>query len=224
MPIMILLRHGQSLWNAANLFTGWVDVPLSSQGIQEALNAGKTIADTPVDAIYTSTLIRAQQTVMLAMSEHHSKKVPVVIHETGSRELQWGAIHSDTAKANTIPVHKDWQLNERYYGELQGCNKEQMREKYGAEQVKIWRRSFDTPPPEGESLAMTAERTIPHLKNVLIPSLEEGNNILVSAHGNSLRSIIMEIKGLSTEAVLDLEIATGTPLFYQYDDGVFHAQ
>ncbi|MCH9644557.1 MAG: 2,3-bisphosphoglycerate-dependent phosphoglycerate mutase [Gammaproteobacteria bacterium] len=224
MPIMILLRHGQSMWNAANLFTGWVDVPLSSQGIQEALEAGKQIADTPIDCIYTSTLMRAQQTAMIAMAQHHSQKVPMMLHEEGSQQQTWSKIYSEQTEQDMIPVHADWHLNERYYGELQGCNKQQTREKYGEEQVKIWRRSFDVPPPEGESLEMTAKRTIPYLNETIIPALQQGNNILVSAHGNSLRSIVMEIEGLSKEAVLQLEIATGVPIFYQYKDGKFHAQ
>lgn len=221
---MILLRHGQSLWNAANLYTGWVDVPLSLQGIDEALNAGKKIADIPIDTIFTSTLMRAQQTAMLAMANHHSQKTPIIVHDNNAKQLEWSKIYSEETQSNTIPVYTNWHLNERYYGKLQGRNKQQTREEFGAEQVKIWRRSYDTPPPEGESLEMTAKRTIPYLNQQLIPALKEGNNILVSAHGNSLRSIIMELEQLSQQQVLQLEIATGMPLIYHYKDNKFHAQ
>jgi 2,3-bisphosphoglycerate-dependent phosphoglycerate mutase len=222
MPKMILLRHGQSLWNKANLFTGWVDVPLSQQGIDEAIAAGKTIAEIPIDCVYTSLLIRAQMTALLALNEHVNQHTPILLHEGNDKMAEWSVIHSDKAKEDILPVYLDWRLNERAYGELQGADKQDMRDKYGDEQVKIWRRSYDVPPPDGESLEMTAKRTIPCLKERILPELEQGKTVLVSAHGNSLRSIVMDIEHLTEEEVLELEIATGQPIIYEFKEGRFN--
>lgn len=220
MPTLILLRHGQSVWNQANLFTGWVDVPLSMQGVTEAFDAGEMVADEPIDLIFTSTLMRAQQTAMLTMLKHHSGKVPTMIHDQA--ELNERAkIYDKQSLENTMPVYIDWRLNERYYGALQGLNKQATREKYGDEQVKIWRRSYDTPPPEGESLAMTAERTLPCLHERIIPYLDEGKNVLIAAHGNSLRSIVMYLENLDKKQVLALELPTGKPRIYEYKNKQF---
>lgn len=220
MSQLILLRHGQSMWNMDNRFTGWVDVPLSGKGVEEALQAGREIADQPIDMIFTSTLVRAQQTAMLAMSQHRSKKVPIMQHPTGQM-AERTKIYASDAEDNSIPVFTDWHLNERYYGELQGANKQQTRDKYGDEQVHIWRRSFDVPPPAGESLAMTCERTIPYFTQHIVPTLADGQSILVAAHGNSLRSIVMHLENLSPEQVLQLEIATGVPRIYKYSNSDF---
>ncbi len=205
-----------------NLFTGWVDVPLSDKGIEEAIQAGKDIKDIPVDLIITTTLIRAQMTALLAMAHHNSGKVPIIIHPEGEEHSEWRTIYNEETKRETIPVYCAWELNERMYGELQGLNKAEMAEKYGAEQVHIWRRSYNTPPPKGESLKMTAERSIPYFNQKIVPLLKEGKNILVSAHGNSLRSIIMELDGLTKEEVLQLEIPTGKPILYEYTEGTIH--
>lgn len=221
MPKMILLRHGQSLWNQANLFTGWVDVPLSQQGINEAIAAGKTIAEVPIDCVYTSLLIRAQMTALLALNEHKAGKTPVLYHSGHDKMSAWSRIPEENKQDNILPVRLDWRLNERAYGDLQGANKQAMRDKYGDEQVKIWRRSYDVPPPNGESLEMTAKRTIPCLNECIVPDLQQGNTVLVAAHGNSLRSIVMEIEGLSQDQVLNLEIATGQPIIYEFRDNQF---
>ncbi len=221
MSKLILLRHGQSKWNQLNLFTGWVDVPLSGKGIEEALAAGETIRDIPIDVIVTSTLMRAQMTAMLAMTLHSSGKVPVILHPGEGKLESWGTIHSEIAKQQTVPVIRCWELNERMYGELQGMNKDEMREKFGADQIKIWRRSYDSAPPEGESLAKTAERSIPYFEEKIVPMLAEGLNVFVSAHGNSLRSIIMDLDNLTKEQVVQLEIPTGIPIIYDYTNGNF---
>jgi 2,3-bisphosphoglycerate-dependent phosphoglycerate mutase len=213
---LILLRHGQSMWNLDNRFTGWVDVPLSKQGVEEALQAGKQLASQPIDVVYTSTLIRAQHTAMLVMSQHQSKKTPIMQHESELMHKRT-AIYAEHAKENSIAVIADWHLNERYYGELQGCNKAETIEKYGKDQVHIWRRSFDVPPPKGESLKMTCERTIPYFEKQIMPRLAKGENILLAAHGNSLRSIIMQIENLSAEEILSVEVATGVPIIYNFD-------
>ncbi len=224
MALLILMRHGESEWNKLNQFTGWVDVSLSEKGIQEAIDGGREIKDIPIDVIFISTLIRSQLTAMLAMSQHSEGKIPVVMHQGDEKLEQWGKIYSEEAKENTIPCYVSWEINERMYGELQGYNKKKTAEKYGDEQVKIWRRSYSTPPPSGESLQMTAERTIPYFENTIVPHVKEGKNVLVSAHGNSLRSIIMDLDGLSEEEVVSLEIPTGKPIIYAYENGKFIKQ
>jgi len=191
----VLIRHGQSLWNAENKFTGWTDIGLSEKGIKEAENAGKKLEDVEFDVVHTSALIRAQKTAEI--------------------------IIENNKKSKGIPVHKDKRLNERHYGSLQGLNKKETAEKYGAEQVHIWRRSFDVPPPDGESLKMNAERTLPYFKENIIGDLKNGKNVLVAAHGNSLRSIVMFIENISKEDVVKLEIQTGVPRTYVFENDIF---
>lgn len=190
MPLLILLRHGQSQWNLENRFTGWVDVPLSELGEREAKSAGGKIKSIKVDVAYTSVLKRANETLRLAL---------------------------ESAGITQIPIIRDPALNERHYGELQGLNKEETARKFGAEQVHIWRRSYDIAPPGGESLKGTAMRTIPYFKKVILPELKTGKNVLIAAHGNSLRSIVMEIEKLTPEQILKVEIPTGVPLVYEFD-------
>ncbi len=214
---LILMRHGQSEWNKQNLFTGWVDIPLSAEGIQESLAGGKKIAEVPIDVIFVSSLIRAQMTAMLAMVGHQSGKVPCVMHPGQGKLETWAKIYSKGAEENCIPVVTAWELNERMYGKLQGMNKQEMKDQFGVEQVQRWRRSFDEAPPEGESLAMTAARTIPYFKAQILPLLKEGKNVFISAHGNSLRSIAMFLDNLSKEQVVQLELATGEPILYSFE-------
>jgi 2,3-bisphosphoglycerate-dependent phosphoglycerate mutase len=218
---LILMRHGQSIWNQYNIFTGCVDIPLSAEGIQEALEGGRQIQNEPIDIIFTSALIRAQMTAMIAMTVHSSKKVPVILHTGEGRMEEWGRIYSETALLETIPVICAWELNERWYGELQGVNKKELADKFGADQVLIWRRSFDVPPPSGESLEMTAARTIPYFEKTIVSCLKQGKNVFVAAHGNSLRSIIMDLDQLSPKEVIKLELATGLPIIYTYENGKF---
>jgi 2,3-bisphosphoglycerate-dependent phosphoglycerate mutase len=213
---LILMRHGESEWNRKNLFTGWVDIPLSTKGVEEAIEGGKKIAHVPIDVIFTSSLIRAQMTAMLAMLHHASHKVPCIQHPHEGKLEEWAQIYGEAAKEECIPVYNAWELNERMYGRLQGMNKQEMREKFGNEQVQIWRRSFDEEPPEGESLAMTAARSIPYFKTKILPLLKEGKNVFISAHGNSLRSIVMFLDDLTKDQVVHLELATGMPLLYTF--------
>ncbi len=194
MARLILVRHGQSVWNASNRFTGWTDVGLSEQGVEEAEDAGRQLSDIRIDIVHTSDLVRAQRTAEIIMQ-----------HNEASED---------------VPTKYDWRLNERHYGALQGLNKAETAERHGAEQVHIWRRSFDVAPPEGESLEMTAERTIPYFTEEIVPDLVSGKNVLVSAHGNSLRSIVMHIDGISPEDIVSLEIPTGEPIHYSYEEGV----
>jgi 2,3-bisphosphoglycerate-dependent phosphoglycerate mutase len=194
MSTLILIRHGQSQWNAENRFTGWVDVPLSDAGRAEAEQAARRLAETgtQVDRAFTSTLRRAIDTGR------------IVLDALGQADLE---------------QEQAWELNERYYGALTGRNKAQTAEEFGAEQVHIWRRSYDTPPPGGESLKDTANRTLPYFTRVIVPATREVDVVLVSAHGNSLRSIAKELDGLSDDEVAGLEIATGVPIVYEMADG-----
>lgn len=193
---LVLVRHGQSEWNAKNLFTGWKDPKLTDLGIQEAIKAGDLLEtrNLKFDLMFTSDLFRAQETGRLILEQMN---------------------HTD------IQVIKDQSLNERNYGDLAGLNKDEAREKWGEEQVHIWRRSFDVPPPGGESLKNTAERVLPYFELEIMPKVKEGLNILVAAHGNSLRALVMELEKISSEEIVKLEIATGDPLTYEYSDGEF---
>jgi|TARA_B100001094_G_scaffold46963_1_gene42178 2,3-bisphosphoglycerate-dependent phosphoglycerate mutase len=195
LTILVLIRHGQSLWNAENRFTGWTDIDLSKKGENEAKAAGEKLENVSFDVVHTSALMRAQRTAEIIIK--HNKK------------------------SQDIPTYKDERLNERHYGSLQGLNKTETAEKYGAEQVHIWRRSFDISPPDGESLKMTAERTLPYFKDDVLKHLNEGKNVLISAHGNSLRSIVMHIEDISKEDIVKLEIQTGVPRTYEYKDNIF---
>lgn len=221
LPKLVLLRHGQSEWNKKNLFTGWVDVSLSEKGISEALDAGERIAHIPFHVIYTSTLIRAQMTAVLAMSKHKSGQVPCFVHEHDENHLKMAKINNKAAEQDLVFVYTSDQLNERMYGDLQGMNKDETKKKFGEEQFVKWRRSYDTPPPNGESLKMTKERTLPYFEKRVLPHLEKGENVLISAHGNSLRAIVMELENLTPEQVVKLEIPTGEPLCYVFENNKF---
>ncbi|MBN1500324.1 MAG: 2,3-bisphosphoglycerate-dependent phosphoglycerate mutase [Spirochaetes bacterium] len=211
---LILIRHGQSMWNKLNVFTGWVDVPLSEEGVYEALEAGEMLKDISFDAVFTSVQIRAIETAMLCLSKNRSGKTPVIFHESGKMR-DWTEIYNDNIKEAVIPVYQDWHLNERYYGKLQGLNKAETAAEFGTDQVHIWRRSYDVPPPDGESLKVTVERTIPYFQDVIMPLVYAGKNVLVSAHGNSLRSIVMKLDKLTEDTISELEIPTGRPLIYE---------
>jgi len=216
---LILMRHGKSVWNERNLFTGWVDIPLSKEGIEESLRGGEKIKTVPISVVFTSTLQRAQMTVTLALLDHESGKVPVFLHPGEGKLDSWGKIYGEQAKQDVVPVYRAWELNERMYGKLQGLNKAETAAQFGDAQVKLWRRSFDVAPPEGESLKMTAARTLPFFNQKIVPYLEKGENVLVSAHGNSIRSIAMQLDHLNEEEVVHLEIPTGEPLIYVYSRG-----
>ncbi len=191
MSKLVLIRHGESQWNLENRFTGWVDVPLSPKGIEEAKAAGKKLAGFTFDRAFSSVLARANETLRLILE---------AIGQTA------------------IPVEKDKALNERMYGELQGLNKAETAKKFGDEQVKIWRRSYDVRPPGGESLKDTAERVLPYYDGRIKPYVLKGETILIAAHGNSLRALVMQLEQLTREQVLELNIPTGAPLLYELDN------
>jgi 2,3-bisphosphoglycerate-dependent phosphoglycerate mutase len=215
--LLILVRHGQSEWNKQNIFTGWVDVSLSKEGVKEAHLVGETLKNTHFDVVFTSTLIRAQTTAVVILSENLVSGTAVVIHP----KEKWSEIHSEKTKKSILPVIEASELNERMYGDLQGKNKQETAEEFGKEQVHIWRRSFEGAPPSGESLKTTSKRTLPYFHKEIMPKLEEGKTVLVVAHGNSLRAMIKEIKNLSEEEIVNLEIATGVPLCYSLEDEKF---
>lgn len=221
---LILLRHGESMWNSKNLFTGWVDVPLSLKGIEEAVSAGKVLSGIDVALVYTSTLVRAMQTVLIALAHNKSQRTPVVVHQGEGKMSEWSTIYNSHVERECIPVYQDWRLNERYYGKLQGNNKQETAREYGEEQVKIWRRSYDVQPPSGESLKDTAQRTLPFFQDKIMAYLAVGKTVLISAHGNSLRSIVMHLDKLSEKEVLELEIPTGKPIIYRYQSGQFEKE
>lgn len=184
---LVLVRHGQSQWNLENRFTGWVDVPITSLGEAEARRAGRELKGVKFDLAFVSELQRAQQTLT------------IILEECG---------------LTSLPIKKDKALNERHYGDLQGLNKAETAKKYGDAQVHIWRRSFDVKPPNGESLKDTADRTLPYFRKFILSAAAAGQNILVSAHGNSLRAIVMELDGLTPEQIVKINIDTCRPLYY----------
>ena len=185
---LILIRHGQSEWNALNQFTGWKDPDLTAKGIEEARNAGKIINNLKInfDLVFTSALIRAQNTAEIILREVNQ----------------------------SLSTIKNQALNERNYGDLAGLNKDDARKRWGNEQVHIWRRSYDIPPPGGESLKDTGERVLPFFMKEILPHVCEGKNVLVAAHGNSLRSLIKFLDNISDEDIVKLEIPTGAPIHY----------
>ncbi|EOW1566124.1 2,3-diphosphoglycerate-dependent phosphoglycerate mutase [Listeria monocytogenes] len=215
---LVLIRHGQSEWNKLNLFTGWHDVDLSQEGVVEAMTAGKRIKEAGLefDVAFTSVLTRAIKTLNYLLEES---------------DQMW------------VPVHKSWRLNERHYGALQGLNKQETAEKYGADQVQKWRRSYDTLPPlleenderqakndrryqlldthaipSGENLKVTLERVIPYWMDTIAPEIKEGRRVVIAAHGNSLRALVKFLEGISDDEIMDLEIPTGVPLVYELND------
>ncbi|EAC8981199.1 2,3-diphosphoglycerate-dependent phosphoglycerate mutase [Listeria monocytogenes] len=215
---LVLIRHGQSEWNKLNLFTGWQDVDLSQEGVVEAMTAGKRIKEAGLefDVAFTSVLTRAIKTLNYVLEES---------------DQMW------------VPVHKSWRLNERHYGALQGLNKQETAEKYGADQVQKWRRSYDTLPPlleenderqakndrryqlldthaipAGENLKVTLERVIPYWMDTIAPEIKEGRRVVIAAHGNSLRALVKFLEGIGDDEIMDLEIPTGVPLVYELND------
>ena len=190
MTTLVLLRHGESQWNLENRFTGWIDVPLSAKGIEEAKSAGEKLKGYIFDHAFTSVLKRAKDTL------------DIVLDITGQKN---------------IPIDYNQALNERHYGDLQGLNKAETAKKYGDAQVKIWRRSFDVPPPNGESLKNTLERVLPYWESNILPCVKKGERLIIVAHGNSLRSLVMHLDNLTKEQVLELNIPTGVPLVYEFD-------
>lgn len=215
LAIMVLVRHGQSQWNLENRFTGWVDVPLSLKGRQEAKSAGELLKDIWFDVIYVSHLMRAIQTMHYILLELSDQRIPIIYHEE-ERIRDWEHYSGD--HKNEIPIYQSVDLAERYYGDLQGLNKADTMKKYGEKQVRLWRRSYNIKPPNGESLKDTCERTIPYYQNHILPQLQAGKTVLIVAHGNSLRSITKYVENISDRDIPNVEIPTGMPIMYTFDD------
>ncbi len=222
MSQLILLRHGQSTWNKKNLFTGWVDVSLSQEGILEAHKVKQQLKDIQIDVVFTSKLIRSIQTTLIVLENR--EKTLLFIHKENLPLSKWSSFYNEKEKENIIPIFSSEALNERMYGELQGKNKTQVEQEFGKDQLQLWRRSYKTQPPGGESLFDTSQRTLPFFKNFVTPECKKGNNVLVVAHGNSLRSILMEIESLNEEEIVSLNIATGSPIFYKFNNQKFVKQ
>jgi 2,3-bisphosphoglycerate-dependent phosphoglycerate mutase len=222
MTKLILIRHGQSLWNAANRFTGWVDVPLSRKGRLEAAIAASKLKNYRIDVCFTSLLVRAMETAIICLTEYEEicgGKIPIFKHEADNLEWHgWDRYTGDPTQE--LPVFPTMALDERFYGQLQGLNKAQTASKFGTEQVQQWRRSYYTRPPGGESLEDTQKRVVPYFANRILTHIKQGNTVLVAAHGNSLRSIIMKLENLSPESVPNLELATGVPIVYEIDSEI----
>lgn len=191
MSKLVIVRHGQSAWNLENRFTGWVDVDLSPNGVEEAKKAGEKLKGWKFDSAFSSALLRANRTL------------DIILGTTGQSDLH---------------VEKDKALNERMYGELQGMNKDEGRKQFGEEQIHIWRRSFDIAPPGGESLKDTYERTVPYFQEKIEPILKAGKDVIISAHGNSLRALLMYLEKMSPEEILKTEIPTGAPRVYDLNE------
>lgn len=219
MAKLILIRHGQSLWNAANKFTGWVDVPLSEQGRAEATIASCKLRDYRVDVCFTSMLFRAIETAVICLTEVDDVcggKIPIIKHEADDPDWHgWDRYGGNSEEE--LPIFLSSALDERHYGDLQGLNKAETAEKFGKEQVHTWRRSYDVRPPGGESLEDTRNRTLPFFRDRILTHLKQGDNVLIAAHGNSLRSIIMELENISEADIPKLELGTGIPIVYEID-------
>lgn len=214
MAKLILIRHGQSVWNLENRFTGWIDVCLSEKGIEEAKAAGEHLKNQKFDVAFTSNLIRANETLFEILNKSNIHKKFKKIHDD-KKSSSW---YSNFAKVESdkdyLEIYFSEKLNERYYGDLQGLNKEETKQKYGEEQLKLWRRSFDVAPPNGESLKDNSKRTLPYFKKNILPYLKDGKTVLVVAHGNSLRSIIKYVEKLTPEKIVEYELETGVPIEY----------
>lgn len=229
---LVLMRHGESMWNSLKLFTGDVDIPLTEKGIIEAMAGGRAVAAIDFDVIFTSRLVRSKQTALIAMTQNKHKAVPVIVRggfhghgkvgdENRLRLRDAAAQALEQAECRMVPVYADKALNERCYGDLQGLNKEAAIIEYGDDMVRLWRRSNDTKPPNGESLTETWNRSIDFFEHTIKPQLEEGKNVLIAAHGNVLRCIISHLSGLTVSEMLRLQIVTALPYSYSFNGTSF---
>ena len=213
---LILVRHGQSIWNKENRFTGWEDIPLTIKGLNEAKKAGKLLKNYSFDEVFTSELMRANQTLYEILNQNKSDKKYYKIHTEENKEL-YNKFISKKEK-EYVKINFSSNLNERHYGDLQGLNKDDTRKKYGKEQVHIWRRSYDIAPPSGESLKDTYKRAVPYFNKKIKPLLKKDKNVLIVAHGNSLRAIIKYLEKISDKDIPNIELETGVPIVYYFKD------
>lgn len=218
MAKLVIIRHGESVWNLENRFTGWMDVPLSEKGKEEAIQAGDALKEYHFDKIYVSHLTRAIQTMHLILDTTHETRTRTTYHFDDEQILS--REHSSQESTNELKIIQSKAIAERYYGKLQGLNKDDARKRWGEEQVKIWRRSFDVPPPDGESLKDTLARVLPFYNSNIVPDLRQGKNILIVAHGNSLRAIVKHLENISDADIPNHELATGVPIVYDLDENL----
>jgi len=211
---LVLIRHGESVWNKLNEFTGWVDVPLSKLGIKQAISAGKKLEKTKIrfDSIYTSELVRAHQTLFHILEQFNFENI---VYHVDDPYLEKMTKHKMNIKE--LPIYKTIAFNERHYGDLQGQNKDEMRKQYGLEKVELWRRSYDIKPPHGESLKDTLERVLPYFKKFVLTDLKNKKNVMIVAHGNSLRGITKHLEKISNKDIPHYEIPLGIPIIYDLD-------
>jgi len=216
MGYLILVRHGESRWNLDNVFTGWVDVPLSDTGIYEAMIAADKLQNLKLDVAFTSKLTRAHETLLIILAKQ--KKTGIFLHDK-KKHKNW-ALHPNVVnEKKEIPVYSSDKINERFYGSLQGMNKDKARKEFGEDKVFQWRRSFNIRPPKGESLKDVCKRSIPYFKKEIMKEVKKGKNVIVSAHGNSLRSIMKYLDKISDKDIPHLELPTGKPIIYKYSRG-----
>ena len=213
---LIVVRHGQSTWNLENRFTGWIDVPLSEKGVKEARKIGRDLSPLRIDYAFTSNLIRAQETLyeILQKNKSHSKFVRIPQSMSGRTQKRYSTYKQTSKQKKELTIYTTPALNERHYGDLQGIDKQEAALKFGEDKVKEWRRSFKLRPPSGESLKDTQLRCVSYFKKNIVPELKNGKNILVVAHGNSLRALIMEIENIREDKIKNFEIGTGEYKIY----------
>lgn len=213
MSYLLLIRHGESRWNLVDKFTGWVDVPLSENGLKEAIQTSKNTMHLRLDIAFTSHLERAHQTLLAILSPQHC--TGIFMHERTHGKMSYPS----KLEKDEIPIYTTWLLNERNYGLLQGLNKRKAAKKYGQKKVLAWRRGYNERPPEGESLHDVYRRVIPYFKKTIWPEIEKGRNVLVVAHGNTLRTIIKHIDKISDDQIANLELAPAKPFIYKFEKG-----
>jgi 2,3-bisphosphoglycerate-dependent phosphoglycerate mutase len=218
MAELIIIRHGESVWNLENRFTGWMDVQLSSKGKEEAKKAGHSLKGYKFDKVFVSHLTRAIDTMHILLEENGEKRTQTISHHD-DHEMQKRE-HSSQNSDDELKIIQSKTLAERYYGDLQGMNKDECRKKFGEEQVHIWRRSYDVQPPHGESLKDTLNRVLPFFNKNIAPELKDDRKILIVAHGNSLRAIVKHLENISDADIPNYELATGVPIIYELDENL----
>jgi 2,3-bisphosphoglycerate-dependent phosphoglycerate mutase len=216
MTELVIIRHGESVWNLENRFTGWMDVPLSKKGREEANIAGVMLKEFNFDIVFVSHMTRAVETMHIMLDSMGEKRTQTIYHIDDPEMIK--REHSEQPSTNELKIIQSKALAERYYGNLQGLNKDECRKKYGEEQVHIWRRSYDIRPPGGESLKDTLKRVMPFYEAQIVPELKKGRRVLIVAHGNSLRAIIKHLENISDEEIPNYELATGLPIVYDLDE------